>query len=628
MEVSAPQSGGRSRVMEAGAVSLSSENEVTQDLAAPNAERREHPLRRRTSDLKQAARRILGGRSWSLSERIELCDDLIAERPIENAALAAFFEELGTEERHYWISSLYTLLMPPRRRKRLAAFFTPPHLCGHVIDRLVDNGLDLTRHEVLDPAAGGAAFLVPLTLRIRDAMRSAGRPPAEIVEAVEARLAGNDIEPGLTSLSQALIAQALAGELATLGRPLRPVVQRANSLRGRPERPFDAVLSNPPYGRVFRPSAPLLERWRSVITDGHVNTYALFIAMALERVRPGGLVGLVIPTSFTAGPYFAALREHVRRTADVLSIDLIGRREDVFVDVIQDACVLALRRRPSRPRRGRIPVATVDVEGEATHLGSLQLPRQVDRHWALPSRDVGGHALRDFFDPRLTALADYGFIARTGYFVWNRSRERLRTGTAALPGEVPLLWAHCIRGGGLLDARSGPRYAEVDGALSYVTVDPSSSALIRGPSIVFQRTTNRNQARRLVGALVPESFIAAHPQGYVTENHTIVVLPDPAKRQLVSPDDLCTLLTSATVDGCFRQISGTVSVSTKLLRSLPLPHPTALTHFLLTCDDPEIAIRAAFRQTLKGSGLESPATSSHHDAPCAEAFSFETGRQR
>src|SRR5262249_7686793 len=60
-------------------------------------------------------------------------------------------------------------------------------------------------------------------------------------------------------------------------------------------------------------------------------------------------------------------------------------------------------------------------------------------------------------------------------------------------------------------------------------------------------------------------------RGFVSENHTILIVPDPAKRQRISLKTLCRLLNTATVDARFRRISGTVSVSTKALRLLPLP---------------------------------------------------------
>ena len=60
-------------------------------------------------------------------------------------------------------------------------------------------------------------------------------------------------------------------------------------------------------------------------------------------------------------------------------------------------------------------------------------------------------------------------------------------------------------------------------------------------------------------------------RGFVTENHTIIVVPDPAKHQELPLRMVCRLLNTAAVDARFGRISGSVSVSTKTLRDLPLP---------------------------------------------------------
>ena len=67
--------------------------------------------------------------------------------------------------------------------------------------------------------------------------------------------------------------------------------------------------------------------------------------------------------------------------------------------------------------------------------------------------------------------------------------------------------------------------------------------------------------------------------GFVSENHTIIIVPDPAKRQALPLRTVCRLLNTAAVDGRFRRISGSVSVSTKALRDLPLPTATEVRKF-------------------------------------------------
>ena len=86
-----------------------------------------------------------------------------------------------------------------------------------------------------------------------------------------------------------------------------------------------------------------------------MNLYALFVEQALQWVRPGGIVCLIIPMSFVGGPYFAALRERILLSASVLRLDLIDKRSDVFLDVLYDLCVIVLRKnggpgRPSTPK--------------------------------------------------------------------------------------------------------------------------------------------------------------------------------------------------------------------------------------------------------------------------------------
>ena len=75
---------------------------------------------------------------------------------------------------------------------------------------------------------------------------------------------------------------------------------------------------------------------------------------------------------------------------------------------------------------------------------------------------------------------------------------------------------------------------------------------------------------RLIGAVICHAGVIGG-RGFVTENHTIVIIPDPAKPQQLPIRMVCRLLNTVAVDARFRRMSGSVSVSTKALRDLPLP---------------------------------------------------------
>jgi adenine-specific DNA-methyltransferase len=515
-------------------------------------------LNRRLLDLRHIASRL----KRSPMTPLQVCEAIIEERLVDRE-VRTFFSGLPDDERHYWIASLYALLMPKALRRRLAAYFTPPHLAHYAIDVLIEAGIKPGQHRILDPASGGAAFLVPLAARIAAQGRQRGARAKTILHSINDTLHGVEIDAGLAKLSQALLADLLDTEIETSGVELDGLVDRANTLAlERPETLYDAIIGNPPYGRILQPSALLRKRYSPVISDGYVNLYALFVEQALQWVRPGGIICLIIPMSFVGGPYFAALRKRILEKASVLRLDLIDKRSDVFLDVLYDLCVIVLRRNDGSARPTIAKTSLLLIDEPNRDLGTLELPARPNNHvWALPD-DGDGSAL---FQPGLATLGDYGYLAKTGYFVWNREQHRYRIGRKPRPTEVPLFWAHNVRG----NKKCRPQDGEA-GDIGFAKIPKDCTAIIRSDAVILQRTSNRRQKRRLIGAMIRQADVVGG-RGYITENHTIVIVPDPAKRQQLPLRTVCRLLNTMAVDARFRRMSGSVSVSTKALRDLPLP---------------------------------------------------------
>ena len=88
---------------------------------------------------------------------LDLLDELGADSRIEGLRRA--LHALPVEERHYWIGTLYTLMLPSKVRRSQATYFTPPAVADAVVDLAIEAGFNLSNDDVLDPAAGGAAFL-------------------------------------------------------------------------------------------------------------------------------------------------------------------------------------------------------------------------------------------------------------------------------------------------------------------------------------------------------------------------------------------------------------------------------------------------------------------------------------
>ena len=89
--------------------------------------------------------------------------------------------------------------------------------------------------------------------------------------------------------------------------------------------------------------------------------------------------------------------------------------------------------------------------------------------------------------------------------------------------------------------------------------------------MLLQRTTAKEQCRRLIAAELPEQFIRKHG-AVVVENHLNMIKPLNGTPN-VSAAVLAALLNSDVVDQVFRCINGSVAVSAYELQALPLPSP-------------------------------------------------------
>jgi hypothetical protein len=111
---------------------------------------------------------------------------------------------------------------------------------------------------------------------------------------------------------------------------------------------FDAVIGNPPWDMVRGDSGEKgtrLERRADarrltdfvresgvyrVETRAHANRYQLFVERALQLVRPGGRVGLVLPSGIASDAGAAPLRRFLFDRADVDDITGLDNRDAIF----------------------------------------------------------------------------------------------------------------------------------------------------------------------------------------------------------------------------------------------------------------------------------------------------------
>ncbi len=243
-------------------------------------------------------------------------------------------------------------------------------------------------------------------------------------------------------------------------------------------------------------------------------------------------------------------------------------RKGVFEDVLQET-LMAVYRKGASPCRAQIHYLTVTSElgAAVTRNGTVGLPHPATRPWLAP-RSPEHSALIAKAEVMPHRLADWGYTVSTGPLVWNRFKRQMRE--HAGKSIHPLVWAEAVTADGRFIYR-----AEKKNHAPYFKLEPGDAWLVvTEPCVLVQRTTAKEQARRLIAAVMPAAFIEKHG-GVVVENHLNMVRANVAK-PMVNPDVVAAILNSVAADEVFRCMSGSVAVSAFELEALPLPAPTAL----------------------------------------------------
>lgn len=283
------------------------------------------------------------------------------------------------------------------QRRRSGSHYTPRELCRQVAVRTLEPLLrDRSSEELLDlricdPAMGTGAFLWDVGLLVSEHVVAAWqregqarRTRADAIREVASRcLYGVDRDPVARALCTFSLARdaGLADRSEDIGRHLLT----GDSLIGRIERErpgpvtslstfdwserfpeifqrsrpgFDACIGNPPWvafvGRAAQPLEPEVARVYALSNPAfraYRTLHGLFIRRAAELLRPGGRLGLIVPTSVADlagyGPTRAAHDELCEADEDLLDFG-----NGSFAGVFQPCMGLTSTRRsaPASPR--------------------------------------------------------------------------------------------------------------------------------------------------------------------------------------------------------------------------------------------------------------------------------------
>jgi adenine-specific DNA-methyltransferase len=235
-------------------------------------------------------------------------------------------------------------LMREDRRAR-GVFYTPVEIAEWIVAQTYEPLLrqwhgEQSPPKLLDPACGAGVFLQAAMTALRNRCQQLQLSKPEEQLAITQALFGTDIdEPTVKTARRQTMLPASN-------------LQCADALAESELGSFDVVVGNPPYVSIrelARSQTPeyvnsLRERFQTA--RGNFDLYVLFIERALELLKPGGRLGLIVPNKWATLDYAIKLREMLLRETSLEQIvDLSTLR--VFPQAGTYPQIIVLQRQPA-----------------------------------------------------------------------------------------------------------------------------------------------------------------------------------------------------------------------------------------------------------------------------------------
>ena len=179
-------------------------------------------------------------------------------------------------------------------------------------------------------------------------------------------------------------------------------------LEGADREPFDAAIGNPPFIRyqyldpAVQTRAEEIFRRCGLRFTRHTNAWVPFVLASLERLRPGGRLGMVVPAELLHILHAQSLRDHLATTCRrVLVID----PEDLWFDRALQGVVLLLAEKRERDATapGRIAILPTKDRGV---LEAAPADLAASAAWTDAKALVGGKWMRALLGRRERALIE------------------------------------------------------------------------------------------------------------------------------------------------------------------------------------------------------------------------------
>ncbi|MBI3401710.1 MAG: N-6 DNA methylase [Acidobacteria bacterium] len=347
---------------------------------------------------------------------------------------------------------------------------------------------------------------------------------------------------------------------------------------------FDAVIGNPPWDMVRADAgaaddrasaraatAAMLRFTRdagvyTAQSDGHANRYQLFVERAIALTRPGGRIGLVLPSGLAADHGSAPLRRRLFNHCDVDALVGVDNHRGVF-PIHRSMRFLLLTASAGSPttrlacRSGVSDAADLESVGEDPAETSPWFPVRVTPAWLerVSGPGLAVPALRDAVDLAIVERAATLFPPLGGAAGWsahfgrelNASDDR----AAFRPDRLGLP---------VIDGKHLEPFSVRLGSVGRSIRAADARRLLRAdrherPRLAYRDVASATNRVTLIAAILPAHSVSTH---------TVFCLRDPLP--LRAQHFLCGLFNSFVVNYLVR-LRVTMHVTTAMVGQLPIP---------------------------------------------------------
>jgi hypothetical protein len=169
------------------------------------------------------------------------------------------------------------------------------------------------------------------------------------------------------------------------------------------ESQYDLIIGNPPYFVCKKDSIPT--KYSEYIT-GRPNIFGLFIIHSLNLLIPNGILAFVIPKSFLNSAYYANIRNYIKKTCDIISIEDYESVND-FIDTDQSTFGLIIKK--------------CNKERLMNETTNCSYSIMLNSNYIFTSN---AELLSSYFE-NATTIQKMGLAVKTGTIVWNEHKHLL-----------------------------------------------------------------------------------------------------------------------------------------------------------------------------------------------------------